>query len=312
LGVSTLSFAPLALILAATASGVTADGWVKEVRRRAGDEPIFLMRKSTGEIVGRTATGKVTVPLVASASADVLYDGGLELLWMRSGEQVDVVDLRTPKPAPVTIMRGVPKDLEFTVSVGKGRQIRSVSRPGGCEVDSVVDLQWFDSPKVDFIGKRGAKPLLVGKSWLETNHDRAGEPGPEVADFAHHAEASKVPLPAKVGHCERSWECGEWLPFGAEGSRLVLTGMKKKDRCRQYQCLLYDPGSKLFAAPLDPKRWDKAEALEAGSCGPFAFDAGGRWYLAGSKICTVKEGCRDLDGQAIGGLPPGPRVGDPE
>ena len=90
---------------------------------------------------------------------------------------------------------------------------------------------------------------------------------------------------------------------------MVLTSTKTKDHCRSYSCLLFDPKTKKFSSLAEPQAWKKADEVARGSCGPVRFDRQGRYYLLGDKVCTVRDGCRDLGGQGIGWLQPGASLG---
>ena len=288
--------------------------WIKELRTRAGDQPVLLVRKPDGAVVGQTPDGKVSLPLITDAPADVLLDPGFELLWLHRKDSVDVVDLRQAKPVAIPIARGLPPDAGFVVSVDDGGDgLRSVFRQPGCERDMVVNLQWLSVPSLELIDKPRGKGTFTkaGKEWLRANRERGGERRLDLADFAGSGEPSKVTLPPKVAHCFRPGDCGHWLPFGPGGWRLVLTGMQAKDRCHLHQCLIFDPKTNNFASPVEPKKWGKADEVQQGSCGPFEFDQAGHFYLSGSKACSVQGGCTDLGGEAIGWMKPGAMVGEP-
>ena len=291
------------------AAPLPAQGWIERVHKRAGDEPVFLVMGDAG-LVARTPGGRWT-ETVASAHVDqALLDSALDLVWVVTGGRLSVVDLRAAKPALTVIATRLPPLAALTITVDGEGQPRPLAWPSACEVGAAVNLRWTRAPSLEVIAEGNTRAKLVGRAWLEKNVARpAGRPLPfEEIDVA--GKPARLPLARDALPCD-SDACGHVLPFGNAGWQLVLMGSEAGGDCHEWTCALYDPRRRLFAKPEDPRRWVAAGAVEPGSCGPFAFDRSGRFYLVGEQLCTVGGACSALGGQGVGWLAPGPWLGEP-
>jgi hypothetical protein len=284
--------------------------WLETLLARAGDEPVLLMRQADGTVLARTPSGRIKQTLVSGSPREILFDAALDLLWLRAAERLDVVDLRANVPAAVPIARDLPANARVTISAYWSGHPASVYPRTNCEVDSLISVNWLETPKLSFEGgKKSRKVRLVGNAWLQANYERVAEAAPLFVDFEHNGESPLVKLPASVARCEPGSVCGKWMPFGSSGRRIVLAGSKTSERCRSYSCLLFDPKAQTFSSPNEPEKGSKADQAVPGSCGPMYFDRAGQHYLLGNKLCSMREGCRDLAGESIGWLRPGQSLG---
>jgi hypothetical protein len=240
-----------------------------------------------------------------------LLDGSLELLWLREGRTLDVVDLRAKKPARIHIARGLPESAAFDITRSVEGTPVHIGRPPACPTDVLILLDWLSEPTltVDREGepetREDRKARLVGKAWLDANRDRAGGVHPSFFDPWRNGERFVAEIPASMKKCQPGLDCSRMIGFGSTGWQLFIVQGDNENDCPRFTCLLFDPSNKTFASPLDPLKWGKAESVAPMPCGTFFFDASGRRYLTAGKVCDLVEGCADIGGEALGWLPTG-------
>jgi len=290
--------------------------WLDGLRRAAGDQPVFLVRGSDGMIYGRSLDGKVRRDLVRSQAPAPLLDGGLDLIWLREGGNVAVVDLRAKAPKRIAIARAVPTDAALKVQRMAGDDVVTLARNDVCS-NEFISIAWY-LLRVERYLTDGEEDLetsakLTGKGWLKANQHREGPTEPASLTPWDDGAASTVALPGVKTKCADGADCKRSIDFGAKGWQLVVAGAAPKKenaaQCFSYSCLLHDPKTNTFASPEDPSKWGPASQVTLASpCGPFLFDASGKRYLTRTRLCDFDHGCREIGGESIGWLPFGPRV----
>jgi hypothetical protein len=258
--------------------------------------------------------GEVVRQLTAGPIDQAAMDPVRDLVWLAAGGSLGVVDLRAEQPVLVPIARGLPKDAPFRVKRGKLRKERAyvLSSSDGRE-DDWVELAWgpHSSLRLGTLGlweDEGPKPdlQLVGAAWLKDQWQRP--PRPSAAAHVSFDAKSRAPRPKDLSVCEEESLCGTSAPFGARGWRLLVTTHECGDFCYT-GCLLWDPAAKRWAVPDERLDWVENPAT-TGSCGRYAFDAAGTRWAIGARVCRADGPCRELNGRALGWLPPGPTVGE--
>ena len=189
-----------------------------------------------------------------------------------------------------------------------------MGRPSPCETTILTEIVWLGPSPSLRVTREGPslqqdrRAKLVGTRWLKENLHRAGAPQPDMEDYwaeEGKGEPSPLKISSKVGSCPISLTCGRWLPFGTGGWKIAITGGEVRGGCKRYQCLLFDPEKKLFATPTEPRTWKSAEDVKPGACGTIFFDQTEESYLTEGKVCSLKKGCRDAEGDGVGWLPTG-------
>jgi hypothetical protein len=287
--------------------------WIEGLRRRAGDEAVFLVRTSTGTILGRTPSGRIARELVTSDADLPLLDGKLELLWLREDRKLYVVDLREKKPSRILIGRGLPEPAAFWISGTVRDEPIDVSRPPACAMDLGIVLNWVKKPTLRIFReykpdgeetKEDWKLRLVGQDWLTSNLNREGGSHPRFLDLWKDGEKSTADLPPAVANKgDAPGDRSKMIAFGQKGWNLVIAGGHREGDCYRYNCLIFDPARKWFASPLDPLKWGKPESVAPARCGIFYFNASGSHYLGQGKVCGLVGGCVDIAGEGLGWLP---------
>jgi hypothetical protein len=142
-----------------------------------------------------------------------VLDGSLELLWLREGRTLDVVDLRAPKPTRIHIARALPESAAFGITRRVEGSLVNIGRPPACPTDVVISLEWFGEPTLN-IDREGEpatredrKARLVGKGWLDANRDRAGGVHPPFLDPWRNGERFVAEIPASMKKCHPGLDC---------------------------------------------------------------------------------------------------------
>jgi hypothetical protein len=289
--------------------------WIEALRQKAHGQAIFLVRGPDGMVFGRSSDGTIRQDLLRSEARFPLLDGGIDLLWLREGTNVSVVDLRAKTPRRIPIARAVPADVSLRVQRMANDEVVSLSRTDVCS-DEFISIAWYvtriERYLVDAEADLDTSAKLIGKAWLKANKDREGPTEPGSLNPWDHGAAAPIVLPGALTKCAEGADCKRSIDFGAKGWQLVVAGATNKDpkvsRCFSYSCLLYDPKTRTFASPEDPGRWGPPDGMAARPCGPFLFDSAGKEYLTRSHLCDLDHGCRDAGGEPIGWLPFGPRI----
>jgi hypothetical protein len=283
-----------------------AEGLSAALARAAGSEPVFLlMRSEADQLVARTAGGTVDRE-IARAAQRPLFDDRLQMVWLRSDDRLEALDLTEAIPTPRVIVKGVPPGAQVSIRwPGKNDEDapRVVPSFGVCDPDQEVVLTAGARPEVDGPDEQAAKPTLVGATWLKARAARAPAGGGQVLWLNPPPATKSMKLPAGVGRCDDREFCGAWLPFGKRGLRLVM--IEQRDvggHCPTRSCLLYDPGTKLYATPPAAAKWGPAKQATPGQCLPYFFDRAGTHVASGDQVCQLGKGCQKVDGVVIGWL----------
>lgn len=269
----------------------------------ARDE-LFLVKVGT-RLELRAASG--FAHLLAESVQIALHDPALELVWLSDGQTLSVIDLRAPalqSVVPVVIARALPPHVELHVARGEHR----VGLNDACDVAPVLMLRWTSEPWIESDDGEGLT-RLEGRSWLAREIERPVR-GTAAERWFHPSDA-RVELPPERTRCEDTEWCGTSQTLGASGLLLVLTEQSQGADCWHFGCVLFNPQNGTFATSPEPERWGSAADTPSGSCGPYRFDATGRWLLVDELLCAVGDGCEPLGGFGIGWLTPGTTVGAP-
>lgn len=259
----------------------------------------FLVHASSGELVLRSASTPEAQVLAPGADL-ALYDPALELLWYLDGDRLDVLDLREPGGAPVVIARDMPDAARLAVK----RAAKSVASEDGCDAATAV-LHWDAHPSVEALSTDPTEVQIEGRAWLQAQLERPSRAVPERRDFSEE----RLRLPKQLLDCEDAATCATTAAFGTRPWQLVLVMDKAGGDCWNRGCLLYDPGSKLYASPLERDRWGSATQAKRGPCGLYYFNEAQSSFLVGSSLCSTQGACQKLNGVALGWLEPGDTVG---
>lgn len=279
---------------------------------RGGKTPVYLAYGEAG-ITASAADGAWSVPLCDGTVDTAAIDAAQDLVWLVREGRLEVLDLREAEPKPTVIV-----ERWFTATEGfVSKPVIAVSGVSNAEADTMYaavhpTLLWKAKPRIgtgqgayggiwedqDAAAKKAIKKAkLVGARWLEAQAARkvrAGAPEPKAPD-----KPGKVKLPKGVGECEDEELCGEARPFGPTGWLIVLVRHACGDACHT-ECLLYDATTRKFASPTAPVTWGKK--VDAGTCFGYDFDAEGKRWLAGDKVCTTKGCATVAKGTAFGWL----------
>lgn len=289
--------------------------WIEALRQKAPGQGIFLVRGPDGMVFGRSADGTSRQDLLRSDARYPLLDGGIDLLWLREGTNVSVVDLRAKAPKRIPIARAVPADVSLRVERMAKDEVVSLSRTDVCS-DEFISIAWYvmriERYLVDAEADLETSAKLIGKAWLKANKSREGPTEPGSLNPWDDGAAAPITMTGALVRCAEGADCKRSIDFGAKGWQLVVAGATNRDanssRCFSYSCLLYDPKTRTFASPEDSGRWGAPDGRAARPCGPFLFDSAGKQYLTRSHLCDLDHGCRDAGGETIGWLPFGPRI----
>ncbi|HEY2899720.1 MAG TPA: hypothetical protein VGL59_04015 [Polyangia bacterium] len=285
-------------------SSAEARSLTDSLRAAAAGSPVLLVL-ADNVVEARSADGKLNRVIVPGPIQQAIYDGLLDLLWVRRTGAIEVWDLRQAKPKAVPVIAKMSDEGDFSIEM-KGDRI--LSRPGVCVVSGSTELKWQSPPAVKILGfDEGERPnpRLVGTAWLIREIDR---PRREVsitrADLPLIGGKPSVVLPARVGKCDDSNECGTAVPFGATGWELIFAGESGGEDCHHFRCLLRDPAANKFGKPPLPLKWDGApKAAHLGECGLYRFDSSGKWFAIGGKLCAPGGPCNDIgDATPLGWL----------
>jgi hypothetical protein len=287
--------------------------WITELREQARGEPMFLYKKKQGGIAARTIGGTLARDLVAAAPREAMFDPAVDLLWIRGDDRLDVIDLREAAPTVVAVASGLPTlaPIEITMTGQGGEGDYTVERPSSCDVGARIELKWATPPELFVTSEEMNTPTLVGRPWLVANIHREKRPASRLVEFLTAEEPQRVRLPKTLARCDDPDDCGMGLQFGATGWVLVLVHATGGGDCQHSSCLLYDRRTKTFASPRAPTNWRPPGKIAPTSCGPFRFDAAGSNYLSKSAVCSPRNGCTELDGEAIDWIDRGAWVGVP-
>jgi hypothetical protein len=280
-------------------------GLAEQLKSAAGGEPVFLLRDGV-RVLARTVSRGLDRELGSSGSAPI-FDDRVQLIWLRSEDRLEVLDLRAPKPAAKLVVKGVPQAAHLSIRWKLGDQERGLEQPGVCDPDQEMILMVEDRPHIEGLDESTRQPTLVGAPWLKQARARAPVEGARRLWFL--PDAAKMKLPAGVGHCDDKSDCGRWLPFGKHGQRLVL--IEDRDvggHCPKRACLLYDPATKLYATPPGAARWGPAKQTTGGECFPYYFDASGEWVASSGEVCQSGRACVKIGGDVFGVLDGGTTI----
>lgn len=295
--------------LAARALGAGADD--PPSSSRAGSEPAvgaageFLLLRDTGELTLSTLEGSSRV--LARGVAEASHDPALELVWLQTSSELRVYDLRKLGGGSVLIANGLRGARRLQVEHPESRLLPD----DGCDLP-FVELGWRREPTLVGMVEEVPDLRLEGTAWLmaELSRSRREVPLAQRSSFDLRAARRRVPLPPERLRCEEPAACGAAVPLPGWGIELVLVQDQMGEDCWTRSCLLRDPDTDRYATPPLAERWGPLEDTEAGTCGPFQFDASGQWFLLDRSLCSA-TGCRKLGGRAIGWRDPGPTVGTP-
>jgi len=145
-----------------------------------------------------------------------------------------------------------------------------------CEHDSRVVLQWTSNPALTLAGLEDlpaeSRPRIVNGDWLKRNEVANEQARVTISDFWNAPADQHIRVKPRP-RCEDKEDCGRWVEFGASHWRLVLVKSAMGGDCRQFACLLHDPGNGQFASPPGAKRWGEEAKAQPGACGSLQVDA---------------------------------------
>ena len=229
------------------------------------------------------------------------YDAAHELIWFKSKDTLQVIDLRDAARKPVVIAKKVPTDSWavsglsdvahntdytniFTNVHLEKKPYAEAGQGAYLEVDGESDARL--TKKVD-------KVKIVGTKWIKGQLGRIAVEAPK-----ERAEPPKVAIKVDPDSCEDNEICGtaQWL--GGSAYQLLIVEHTCGDACHQ-ACVLYDPAKKQFASPLTDGGWVAAlDKAERGGCEDYMVEANNARYFAKdtAKLCTLgaKSACTDL------------------
>jgi hypothetical protein len=256
-------------------------------------------------VEARSADGKLKRVIVPGPVQQAIYDGVLDLLWVRRLHTIEVWDLRQARPKALPMIADVSEEGEFTVEMKGSRSLRVTS---ACVVPGSTQLKWTKRPSVGLLGfdeGEPPKPRLVGAAWLTAELERVSRSiAISPADLPAFGTKAVADLPGRVGMCDEPGQCGTGVPFGATGWNLIYAGESPDGDCRHFRCLLHDPATGKFGKPPLPDQWlPGAKPALIGDCGLYRFDASGKWFAIGGKLCSLRVGCANLgDATPLGWL----------
>lgn len=280
----------------------------------------FLVRTDEGKIELRSLDAGP--PVVLTRAASWLYDDAHQLIWAVHEGQLSALDLRVRSRA-TPIAEGLPQAPRIWVQWPATDPSRFVQSSSACEPGDVVQLDVGEPPSLQLLGEERRIPLAAGaRRWLPAQVTR---PSREPRERGFDASSARIELPASVAACDDPERCGSSVAYGPHGHRLVLVRDHLGSDCWHRACLLYDPATRRFASPPvvedeatgelsaagGPSHWSSAEAVRAGVCGPYRFDATETRVLVRRHLCRWDAACLDLEGEALGWLESGPVVGEP-
>lgn len=264
-------------------------------------EQDFLVHEDSKAIVLHSRSKLPPVTLAPRADA-ALYDPELELVWLRDGDALSVLDLRRPQPEVVAVARGLPTVNRFSIERGD----HLIETEDGCDLPT-VDLDWTDEPEIASELAESSGLRIVATNWLQTELGRRTRAPVERREFADQ----RVRLPRKRLDCEDPSACGSTIAFGHAETDLVLVQEKMGGDCLQRACLIRDRQTDRYGTPPRPGSWSQPQDAASGSCGPYLFDAAGENFLFGRWLCERAGTCIELSGRALGWTHPGPIIGAP-
>ncbi|MDX2051493.1 MAG: hypothetical protein SFV15_03820 [Polyangiaceae bacterium] len=259
-------------------------------------DPVALVLVNR-ELSVRTVAGKFSRKLDVRADA-ALFDGARDLVWVRDGDRVSVVDLRLTLPYAIPIIVGLPSAAKFSIDI-RGENVAS---PDLCTRDLDVTLVWKDEPALATIGWEASEvePKIVGQKWLRHELRRPALAKAERITFG--STQTLVPLAAGLPRCaQEGQKCGLAVAFGKTGWQLVYAGYDEPEDCAHPRCVLYNPKTRKFSKPYPPFSWGVLSEEVVGGCGNFRFEPSGRFFLHAGEACSV-ERCVDLGGTDLGWL----------
>ncbi|HTJ46628.1 MAG TPA: hypothetical protein VL463_31195 [Kofleriaceae bacterium] len=228
------------------------------------------------------------------------YDAAHELIWFKSKDTLQVIDLRDAAKKPVVIAKKVPTDSWavsglseaqhntdytniFTIIHLDKKPYAEAGQGAYMEVDGESDARL--TKKVD-------KVKIVGTKWVKAQLGRIA-----VEEPKERAEPPKVAIKVSPDDCEDEEICGtaQWL--GGSPYQLLIVEHTCGDACHQ-ACVLYDPKSKQFASPLTAATWGALDKAEKGGCEGYMVEPNNGRYFAKDTgtLCTLgaKSTCSDL------------------
>jgi hypothetical protein len=267
---------------------------------------LFLVKDVDGNALELRALGSAFKRRLAEHADLVLYDPKLELVWLRAGDQLSVLDLRE---SPSDGMRPVPiaSDVDEAPELVVDRGGDSIQLENGCDLLPILTLHWDQPPWLEVDEERSDE--IAGHAWLERERTRRSRsPSQRLVLGLDSDEHSRAKLPRARLHCEDKELCGASVSFpGSSHEQLVITDQSEGD-CQHLQCLLFNPENDTFGTPPVPKSWGSAQSVASGSCGPYRFNADGSAFLVDDQLCSAGA-CQPLGGTAVGWLEPGTVVG---
>jgi hypothetical protein len=271
---------------------------------------LFFAATLEGDLLLKAFSSSGIAPFeqrLAGGVQHVLYNPELELFWYSDAERLWVIDTHNPDIGnwrPVLIASYLPQSDRLHIERGGLHYVG----PGRISDETLeLVLHWDAEPWID--GGEAAPRLegLDGRDWLERERARPSRSF-AAADFAlaeHH-----VALPSSWAGCQQPGTCGAALPFGPRGWELVVTNEDLGGDFLEHDCLLHDPATDLFSAPLDGQTWSALSGVAPGQCGPYLFNHGNDAFLVADVVCSVGRNCVTLEGRGAGWLEPGGTVGN--
>jgi len=263
-----------------------------------------------GEDLVLSTRGSTTRRRLAEHPSAALYDAALELVWVRRGGELQVLDLRASALQPISLSGGLPDGGHLEVR-HRHEPFAALQPESTCDHGNVVSLDWSTDPGLEISGSdtpRRLAPSPSGRQWLTAEAARPTRALPPRPHF--EAATARVSLPAAALRCDDEKLCGSALPLGSSGLELVLVQSQWGADCNHYACLLHNPATRLFATPPVARAWGEAAATAPGTCGPFLFQRDAAWFLVGDELCGPDGHCQALGGRGLGWLWPGPIVGE--
>jgi hypothetical protein len=219
------------------------------------------------------------------------YDPALDLIWFTSKNTLQVIDLRDAKHKPILIAKKFPKvgfliagvsKADFNADYTSAYAALEIGKKSKITAEDGVYAP-VDQDSTDKLKKSIKKARLVGTKWLKKLAKRTVR----SVTVPTPAPLPNVKLPPDLCQSDDPDSCGEATSFGTTELQLVVTEYSCGDACYT-GCVLYDPASKKFAAPLETSTWGKD--AKADGCDDYAFDADGKTYYKDTMRCVLDKG----------------------
>jgi hypothetical protein len=171
---------------------------------------------------------------------------------------------------------------------------------------------------------RASKVKLTGAAWLKGQATRAPRADPPAT--AEFSKPAQPVLSAGQCRCEdhgggqcaggEAELCGAVSALPATAWVRVVVGMDVTNMCeggdcRSYECVLFDPGTGKFSQPETTRVWDTFDKVKPAGCEIGPLDASGRAFVEAGHVYVLGGDVREVKGELIGWLDPGPTLGAP-